>query len=151
MRTALMIMALVTASVAFAADSDWQTFYVGGGFSSDGIDPDITSMGVQLFGGVPVPYMCGPLACLAGEAGYQKTAEIKSGSWWAAAVGSVAVRSDAHLVVRYGPVTGDYGKVIAGVGIDYEIQHNMSVRMELVSRHRMDSLQFNLVYYPGRR
>ena len=52
------------------------------------------------------------------------------------------------LIGRAGYDFGDDDGFIVGVGAGYILNKNLKLRLEYVARDHVDSLQFNVVFYP---
>lgn len=151
MRAIVAVMAILWSLEVMAEQGDgWDQLYYGGGLATNSVEHGTGKTALQLFAGLPVVAECSPQRCLAVEVGYQDTSEIEADALWGAAVGSWQVAPYVELVGRLGAALGDYSSLLVGVGVGYAIEKHMTVRLEFVARNGVESLQFNLAYYPGR-
>lgn len=151
MRSIVAVVAMLWSAVLAAEQGvDWRQLYYGGGLATNSVENAAGKTALQAFAGYPLPAECGPQRCLAVEVGYQDTSDIKADALWGAAVASWQVAPYVELVGRLGAALGDYSSLLAGAGVGYAIEKHMTVRLEFVARNGVNSVQFNLVYYPAR-
>ncbi len=131
--------------------ADWAHPYFGGGLATNSVNNAAGKTALQLFAGVPLRDSCRSGFCLAAEAGYQDTSDTKADALWGTLVVTREVAPYISLLGRAGAAVGDYGSLLAGIGVDYELERDTSVRLELVRRNGVQSLQLNVVYYPWLR
>jgi len=148
---------LLLASGAAAAEKqllDTSKVYFGGGISSNDLSGFDKATGFQFFGGYKLDYKLGTGA-LGVELGYMDSGEFDSafGSTeakgiWATAVGAWPVSRNVNIIARLGFDFGDDDGLMLGGGVGYSVAKNLDLRGEYVIRDNIDSLQFNVVYYP---
>lgn len=151
MRSSIAILTFLWSITAWAEDIVvWDQFYYGGGLATNSVEGGAGKTALQLFAGMPMVAECSPQRCLGVEVGYQDTSDIEADALWGAAVGTWQVAPYVELVGRLGVALGDYSSVLAGAGVGYAIEKHMTVRFEFVARNGVNSVQFNLAYYPAR-
>src|SRR6266853_622985 len=76
------------------------------------------------------------------------TIETKDKGVWGSGVARYMVAPQWELLGRLGYDFGDDNGVMVGIGGGYILNKNLKLRLEFVSRDKVDSLQFNVVFYP---
>jgi len=162
----LIAVALIAAglcSVAAAQGFDNRRLFFGGGLGSNSISGADNATGFQIFGGYNFRELA-PKFSVDAEAGYMDTgkfkktvtlpiigsvtAETKAKGLWGSGVARYMVAPQWELLGRLGYDFGDDDGVMFGIGGGYIVNKNLKLRLEYVSRHTVDSLQFNAVFYP---
>ncbi|BAU50334.1 hypothetical protein SVA_3800 [Sulfurifustis variabilis] len=167
----LRTLALLTFSAALAVPPlaaaqggfDSTKLFFGAGISQNdasGIDDEGT--GFQIFGG----YEFGQLArnvSLDAEVGYMDSGDMKAcdtffgirqcaegdaKGLWATGVGRLALNPQFDLIGRLGFDFGDDDGLMFGIGGGFNVNKQTQLRLELVERDEISSLQFNFVYRP---
>jgi len=157
-----MAVALVAAglsSVAAAQGFDNRRLFFGCGLSQNSISNFDNATGLQIFGGYNFPALARNFYVDA-EAGYMDTGkfkrtfpgigtvETKAKGVWGSGVARYMVAPQWELLGRLGYDFGDDNGVMVGVGGGYIVNKNLKLRVEYVMRDTVDSLQFNVVFYP---
>jgi len=157
-----MAVALVAAglsSVAAAQGFDNRRLFFGGGLSQNSISNFDNATGFQVFGGYNFPAIVRNFYVDA-EAGYMDTGKFKSSfpiagavetkakGLWGSGVARYMVAPQVELLGRLGYDFGDDDGVMVGIGAGYIVNKSLKLRLEYVVRDTVDSLQFNVVFYP---
>lgn len=164
------LLALVTSTaVAHATVYDYRPaanpIYGGAGISRNSVSGWGSSTGFQIFGGYNFGTVTdGPNPIgVAAEAGYMNSGTFQRTIYvpfpitennryqgpWTTGVVTVPVASNITLLGRLGVDLGDDSGLMAGIGAGLQINSQLQARFEYVSRPHVDSLQLNLVFYPG--
>lgn len=141
---------------AYAAEVDAERFHVGGGISHNELNGD-SAFGYQAFAGYRFP-SAGSDVIPAIEIGYWDSGNIDKDTpagertvdatgLWATGLLSVPVADRMSLFGRAGYDFGDDDGLMAGGGLGYDLNVNVSLRGEVVVRDDTDSLQLNAVYW----
>jgi hypothetical protein len=153
------LVAIVFSSTAAAQKFDQRKLFFGAGLSSNSVDgADNNPIGFQFFGG----YNFGELAPkfqMDAEVGYMDSGKFKTSAFgftaessakglWATAVPRYMITPQIELIGRLGYDFGDDDGLMVGVGGGYIVNKNLKLRVEYVIRDNIDSLQFNVVFYP---
>ncbi len=156
---AVAIVATGLSSVAAAQGFDNRRLFFGGGLAQNSISNFDNATGFQIFGGYNFPALARNFYVDA-EAGYMDTGkfkrsfpiigtvETKAKGVWGSGVARYLVAPQWELLGRLGYDFGDDDGVMVGIGGGYILNKNLKLRLEYVSRHTVDSLQFNVVFYP---
>ncbi len=160
---AVALIAAGLSSVAAAQQFDQRRLFFGGGLSQNKISGADNGTGFQIFGGYNFRELA-PKFSIDAEAGYMDTGKMKTtvtipgfGSvsvdakakgLWGAGVARYMVAPQWELLGRLGYDFGDDDGVMFGIGGGYIVNKNLKLRLEFVSRDTVDSLQFNVVFYP---
>ena len=152
-----MAVALVAAglsSVAAAQGFDNRRLFFGGGLAQNMVSNFDNATGFQIFGGYNFPELARRFSVDA-EAGYMDTGkfkrtfvETKAKGVWGSGVARYMVAPQWELLGRLGYDFGDDDGVLVGIGGGYIVNKNLKLRLEFVQRDTVDSLQFNVVFYP---
>lgn len=163
------VASLLFAAPAFAAQprSNQPGFYpqqlfFGGGLSLNSESNSDTALGAQIFGGYDFGQVA-PNIGIDAEVGYMDSGSLKthvdtpfgrvyaSGharGLWAAGVGRLALNPDFDLLGRLGYDFGDDDGLLFGVGVGYNMSRQTQLRLELVERNNITSVQFNVRFKP---
>ena len=153
---AVALVATGLSSVAAAQGFDNRRLFFGGGLAQNSISNFDNATGFQIFGGYNFPALARNFYVDA-EAGYMDTGkfkrtaptlETKAKGLWGSGVARYLVAPQWELLGRLGYDFGDDDGVMVGIGGGYIVNKNLKLRLEFVSRHTVDSLQFNVVFYP---
>jgi len=153
---AVALVAAGLSSVASAQKFDNRRLFFGGGLSQNSISNFDNATGFQIFGGYNFPAIARNFYVDA-EAGYMDTgkfnrtaptSETKAKVVWGSGVARYMVAPQVELLGRLGYDFGDDNGVMVGIGGGYILNKNLKLRVEYVKRDTVDSLQFNVVFYP---
>ena len=153
---AVALVATGLSSVAAAQGFDNRRLYFGGGLAQNSVSNYDNATGFQVFGGYNFPALARNFYVDA-EAGYMDTGnfkrtaptvENKAKGVWGSGVARYMVAPQVELLGRLGYDFGDDDGVMFGIGAGYIVNKNLKLRGELVFRDTVDSLQFNVVFYP---
>lgn len=156
---ALALAALVFSSAAAAAQGfDLRRLFFGGGVSLNSASGADDGTGFQIFGGYNFPALARNLYVDA-EAGYMDTGRLdrrpcsrgfcdKANGPWTTGVIRYLVAPKVELIGRAGVDLGDDNGLMAGIGVGFIASPHFKLRGEFVARDNVDSLQFNIVFYP---
>jgi len=164
MSKALRVMALALVAMMFSSAAAGQGFdlrrvFFGGGVSQNRVSGLDTGTGFQAFGGYNFPAIARNFYVDA-EAGYMDTGKLKATGCagplcnakvngpWTTGVARYLVAPNVELIGRAGYDFGDDDGFMFGVGAGYIVSKNLKLRLEFVARDNVDSLQFNVVFYP---
>lgn len=75
-------------------------------------------------------------------------ADAKANGLWATGVGRLELNPQFDLIGRVGLDFGDDDGLMVGLGGGYNVNKQTQLRLELVERDNVSSLQFNFVYRP---
>ena len=153
----------VAAAQGFAQGFDQRRLFFGAGLSSNSTDgADNHPIGFQFFGGYNFGEFA-PKFQLDAEVGYMDSGKFKktvtvgpfsvSGEssatgLWATAVPRYMITPQIELITRLGYDFGDDDGLMFGVGAGYIVNPKLKLRAEYVIRDNINSLQFNVVFYP---
>ena len=154
-RALLVVIGMAFTSVAAAQLVDTGRLFFGTGVSSNEMSNTDSAIGWQLFGG----YGFGEVAKnvhFDAEVGYMDSgsmdrpgqSSVTANGLWAAGVGRFLLTSNIELLARLGMDFGDDDGLLGGVGAGLLLTKNIKLRFEFVKRDKVDSWQFNLVFYP---
>lgn len=157
---AVFVAPAVVAAPAGGFDSG--KLFLGAGLSQNDVSGSDEGTGYQFFGG----YRFGQIASnieLDAEVGYMDTGDMdinrtvlgipvtvdaRAKGLWATAVGRLALDPQFDLIGRLGMDFGDDDGLMFGVGAGYNVSKQTQLRLELVERDEVSSLQVNFVYRP---
>lgn len=159
----LLLVACFTGS-AGAQGFDTSRLYVGGGLSVNQLDGFEDATGYQLLVGYDLDYRLGSISSYV-EMGYMDSGEFDlqlgfpgsvtasvsteaQGIW---VTGNVVypLNPSIDLMARAGYDGGDDDGMLLGVGLAYGLAEKYVIRAEYVVRDETESLQLNLLYFPG--
>ncbi len=155
---ALALAAMVFSSAAAAQSFDLRRLFFGGGLSVNTVPGSDDGAGFQVFGGYNFPAIASNLYVDA-EAGYMDTGKLEvrcaqavcdanAKGLWANGVLRYLVTPSVELIGRVGVDLGDDDGLMIGIGAGYIVGTRLKVRLELVQRDDVSSVQFNVVFYP---
>jgi hypothetical protein len=160
---AVMLVAIGFSSVAAAQGFDQRRLFFGAGVGLNSISGADDAVGLQIFGGYNIAEVA-PKFHVDAEVGYMDsgkfkqsvsvpglgtvTAESSAKGLWATGVGRYMITPQIELIGRLGYDFGDDDGLMFGVGGGYIVNKNLKLRLEYVIRDNIDSLQFNVVFYP---
>lgn len=143
-----------------AAQSGFDTnrLFFGAGISQNDASGTDEGTGFQIFGG----YEFGEVAQnirLDAEVGYMDSGDLCVDTFlgefcddatglWATGVGRLALNPQFDLIGRLGFDFGDDDGLMFGIGGGFNVNKQTQLRLELVERDEISSLQFNFVYRP---
>ena len=156
--TAVLLAAMVFSSAAAAQGFDLKRLFFGGGVSLNSVSYADDGAGFQIFGGYNFPAIARNLYIDA-EAGYMDTGRLDQGVCsgfcnrrvngpWATGVVRYLVAPKVELIGRAGLDLGDDDGPMVGIGVGFIVTPHVKLRGEFVVRDHVDSLQFNVVFYP---
>jgi hypothetical protein len=156
---ALALTAMMFSSAAAGQGFDLRRLFFGAGVSQNKVSGLDNGTGFQAFGGYNFPAIA-PNLYVDAEAGYMDTGKLKAsgcagplcnakanGPWTTGVVRYLVVPS-VELIGRAGFDFGDDDGPMFGIGAGYIVNKNLKLRLEFVARDNVDSLQFNVVFYP---
>ena len=155
---ALALAAMVFSSAAAAQGFDLKRLFFGGGVSLNSVSYADDGTGLQIFGGYNFPAIA-PNLYVDAEAGYMDTGRLdrrvctgfcntRINGPWATGVVRYLVTPKVELIGRAGLDLGDDDGPMVGIGVGFIISPHLKLRGEFVARDNVDSLQFNVVFYP---
>ena len=156
---AVAVIAIGFSSVAVAQGFDQRRLFFGAGLSSNSISGfDNNATGFQLFGGYNFGEFA-PKFQVDAEVGYMDSGKFKKDVFgqtvhdsakglWTTGVARYMVTPQIELIGRLGYDFGDDDGLMAGVGGGYIVNPHLKLRLEYVVRDNIDSIQFNVVFYP---
>ena len=165
MRIAIALLVAFVATSAQAAGSgfDPQKLLFGVGISRNDVSRSDNGTGVQLFGAYPLGAVAKNIH-ISAEAGYMDTGsmdipagatppfgtrrDVRAKGIWANGVAHFTLSPQAELLARAGLDFGDDDGLMAGVGIGLALSKRSQLRIELVERDNVESLQLNFVIKP---
>ena len=136
--------------------------YYGAGLSSNEADNFDDAAGYQIFSGYDFGYKLGPFST-AIEAGYMNSGDFdysrntsfgpiqfstEAKGVWASGHVAYAFAGAFNALGRVGYDFGDDDGVLFGAGVDYRLSNRFALRAEYIARDTINSLQFNVVYFP---
>jgi len=148
----VLLFAMGFASVAEAQSFDQRRLFFGAGLSSNSISGADDATGFQLFGGYNFGEFA-PKFQVDAEVGYMDSGKFKPGNAkadgvWATGVARYMITPQVELIGRLGYDFGDDDGLMAGLGGGYIVNPHLKLRLEYVVRDNIDSIQFNVVFYP---
>jgi outer membrane protein with beta-barrel domain len=155
----VVLVAMGFASVASAQGFDQKRLFFGAGLSANSVDgADNHATGFQFFGGYNFGEFA-PKFQIDAELGYMDSGKFKKSLFgqtvedsakglWATGVARYMVAPQFELIARLGYDFGDDDGLMAGIGAGYIVNPHLKLRAEYVVRDNIDSVQFNLVFYP---
>ena len=156
---ALALAGMLLSSAAAAQGFDLKRLFLGGGVSLNSVSGADDGTGFQIFGGYNFPRIA-PGLYVDAEAGYMDTGRLdrracppgpcdaKAKGHWATGVVRYLVAPKVELIGRAGLDFGDDDGPMVGIGVGFIINPHLKLRAEYVARDNVDSLQFNIVFYP---
>jgi len=153
---AVALIATGLCSVAAAQGFDNRRLFFGAGLSQNQVSGADNGTGFQIFGGYNFPELA-PKFSVDAEAGFMDTGKMKvtgapgdaeADGLWASGVARYMVAPKVELLGRAGYDFGDDDGFLFGIGGGYIVNKNLKLRLEYVWRDNVDSLQFNVVFYP---
>ncbi len=156
---AFALVAMLFSSAAAGQNFDLRRLYFGAGVSQNKVSGLDNGTGFQVLGGYNFPALARNFYVDA-EAGYMDTGKLKAAGCagpfcnvkvsgpWTSGVARYLVAPNIELIGRAGYDFGDDDGFLFGVGAGYILNKNLKLRLEFVSRDHVDSLQFNVVFYP---
>ncbi|HYQ94188.1 MAG TPA: outer membrane beta-barrel protein [Burkholderiales bacterium] len=156
---AFALVAMLFSSAAAGQNFDLRRLYFGAGVSQNKVSGLDNGTGFQVLGGYNFPALARNFYVDA-EAGYMDTGTLKApacigafcnasaSGLWASAVARYMVAPNVELLGRTGYDFGDDDGFLFGVGAGYIVNKNLKLRLEFVARDNVDSLQFNVLFYP---
>ena len=153
---AVALIATGLCSVAAAQGFDNRRLFFGAGLSQNPVSGADNGTGFQIFGGYNFPELA-PKFSVDAEAGFMDTGKMKmtgapgdaeADGLWASGVARYMVAPSVELLGRAGYDFGDDDGFLFGIGGGYIVNKNLKLRLEYVWRDNVDSLQFNVVFYP---
>ncbi|MBI3897135.1 MAG: hypothetical protein HY308_02430 [Gammaproteobacteria bacterium] len=166
-RSLAAVLLTITFSSAMAADGgfDPQQVFFGVGASLNEVDNSDTGFGYQFFGG----YKFGAIANNINfdvEAGYMDTGEMeveecvnavgidicakadaRAKGLWSAGVFHFVMSPQTEILGRVGFDFGDDDGLMFGAGVGFNLNPQTQLRVELVERDNVESLQLNLAFH----
>ena len=155
----LALIAMLFSSAAAGQGFDLRRLFFGAGVSQNMVSGLDNGTGLQVFGGYNFPAIARNFYVDA-EAGYMDTGKFKrtgctgtfcnasASGLWTTGVARYLVAPNVELIGRAGLDFGDDDGLLFGIGAGYIVNKNLKLRLELVARDNVDSLQFNAVFYP---
>ena len=149
-------LAIGFSSVASAQGFDEKRLFFGGGLGANSVSGGAHALGAQFFTGYNFKEIA-PKFSIDPEAGYMDSGKFKKDGntvgdnakgLWIAAVPRFMVTPNLELLARVGYDFGDDDGLMFGLGGGYIVNKNLKLRLEYVSRDHIDSIQFNIVFYP---
>ena len=149
---------LATGSTAAAAAPFFtiNNVFLGGGLSRNDITGSDGATGVQAFGGYTFGEFA-PKLHLDAEAGYMDSGNLRPRGTqpfsrargpWTTGVVRYTVAPSVELLARGGVDLGDDDGPMLGAGVGFIASRSLKFRLEFVARDHVDSLQFNVVFFP---
>jgi outer membrane protein with beta-barrel domain len=156
---AVAVIAIGFSSVAAAQGFDQRRLFFGAGLSSNSVSGfDNNATGFQFFGGYNFGEFA-PKFQVDAEVGYMDSGKFKKDFFgqtvqdsakglWATGVARYMATPQVELIARLGYDFGDDDGLMAGIGAGYIVNPHLKLRLEYVARDNIDSIQFNVVFYP---
>lgn len=136
-------------------------FYIGGGFGSNSLSGFDDATGFQFFGGYKLPIDLAN-ATHSVEVGYMDSGDFEE-TIVIPFFGTISAKADAKglwgtytfiwpasdvvsLIARGGLDLGDDDGLMIGGGVEFNFDAPVTLRLELVQRDNIDSLQLNVAY-----
>lgn len=152
-----MTMTIFSMQIVHGAGFDANRLFFGVGMSENDHSYTHNGTGYQAFGGYEFGEVARNLK-LDVEAGYMDTGDMEFESAagqktrakgpWATGVGRYLINPQFEVHARAGFDFGDDDGFMYGAGVGYVLGPQAKVRLELVERDDVSSLQFNLVFNP---
>lgn len=141
-----------------AAGVDTGRLFFGAGVSDNDVSGSDSGTGYQFFGGYEFGQVAQNVAVDL-EVGYMDTGSMdvrvgpitvdaRAKGLWATGVGRLQLNPQFELLARAGLDFGDDDGLMVGVGAGFNVNKQTQLRLELVERDDVSSLQFNFVYRP---
>ena len=158
MLAALGGLALLAAQGAGAEGFAQSKLHVGGGLGSNSFTGFDNAIGWQVFAGYPLEMVeVGEGITSSVEVGYMNTTfkqdlgflgtyESQVSGLWATYVADYALNDQFNALGRVGLDFGDDSGLMFGIGGEYALDEQKSLRVEYVIRDNVNSLQGNFVY-----
>lgn len=152
-------LAVPTVAVAQGGFDSNKLFFGAGISQNDASGVDDEGTGFQVFGGYEFGQVAQNISVDA-EVGYMDSGDLcgdvpffgevcdDAKGLWATGVGRLALHPQFDLIGRLGFDFGDDDGVMVGIGGGYNVNKQTQLRLELVERDDISSLQFNVVYRP---
>ena len=156
---ALALAAMMFSSAAAAQGFDLRRLFFGASLSVNSVPGSDDGAGFQVFSGYNFPAIA-PNLYVDAEAGYMDTGKLerkgctgvfcdaKANGVWANGVVRYLVTPKVDLIGRVGVDFGDDDGLMGGIGAGYIVSPHFKVRLELVKRDDVTSVQFNALFYP---
>jgi hypothetical protein len=160
----LLLLAALFTGLAGAQGFATSRLHIGGGLSVNQLDGFDDATGYQLLVGYDLDFSLGA-ASSSVEAGYMDSGEFDlhlgfpgsvtaslsteaKGAW---VTGNIAypLNPSFDLLARAGYDGGDDDGLMLGAGLAYGLAEKYTIRAEYVVRDETESLQLNLIYFPG--
>lgn len=152
------VLLAVCAAPTFAASPsgiDTGRLFFGAGVSNNDVPGSDNGTGYQFFGGYEFGQVAQNVA-LDLEIGYMDTGDMdipgpgddRAKGLWATGVGRLQLNPQFELLARAGLDFGDDDGLMVGVGAGLNVNKQTQLRLEIVERDEVSSLQFNFVYRP---
>lgn len=147
-------------SSAYAEPFSERDFYIGGGFSSNSLDGFDDATGYQIFGGMDLPFSWAGAKHTV-ELGYMDSGDfdfdaiffgipistsVSASGIWGSYDLSWNVAKNVNLFTRLGFDAGDDDGIMYGAGAEFFFDAPVTLKVEIVKRENIDSLQFNVSY-----
>lgn len=159
--TCALLTALATPALAASPGAksqpgiDTGRLFFGAGISQNDVSGSDDGTGYQFFGGYEFGQVAQNVA-LDLEVGYMDTGDMDipgpgddhAKGLWATGVGRLQLNPQFELLARAGLDFGDDDGLMVGVGAGFNVNKQTQLRLELVERDEVSSLQFNVVYRP---
>ena len=158
--TCVLLTALATPALAASPNAGIDTgrLFFGVGVSQNDASGSDDGTGYQFFGGYEFGQVAQNVA-LDLEVGYMDTGDMdvrvgpftvdaRAKGLWATGVGRLQLNPQFELLGRAGLDFGDDDGLMVGVGAGFNVNKQTQLRLELVERDDVSSLQFNFVYRP---
>ena len=135
-----------------------KAMYFGGGINQNDLSGADDATGFQFFAGYDLPVKV-PNGKLSVEVGYWDSGDFdieffgvtvaseSANGIWATGVYSLQLNKTVDLLGRLGFDFGDDDGFMIGIGVGFNLNRNMQIRGEFVSRDNIDSLQANFVFH----
>ncbi|MDH5649552.1 MAG: porin family protein [Gammaproteobacteria bacterium] len=163
MKKNVLVSMVLAASIGSMSVNAKEPIYIGGGLGLNSLTGFDDATGFQFFGGYELGDMGAKGFNFAVEAGYMDSGEFERSTTipflgtvtvateakgiWATGVAAYAASPTVDLLARLGLDFGDDDGLMIGIGIGFDVNKQMQLRGEFVTRDNVDSLQFNVVYH----
>ncbi|GMR17941.1 MAG: hypothetical protein BMS9Abin33_0337 [Gammaproteobacteria bacterium] len=161
MKRSILGLVLVALSMTAAADKATNTLpiYFGGGVGFNKLSGWDDSFGIQFLGGYELGNFGAKGFDFSVEAGYMDTGDFErnfaggtvsesANGLWGTFVAAYHASPLVDILARAGLDVGDDDGPMFGVGVGFNVNKQLQLRGEFVARDNVDSLQFNVVFYP---
>lgn len=160
-KTAALALAFGLISAPIQADDFFDHAYAGGGLSINSVTGWDNATGFQIFGGYNMHMVNIQPFTMAVEVGYFDsgsfeftetfmgetfTAKSSASGLWANAVFAYPINEQFRLIGRAGLDLGDDDGPMFGIGVGYDLNRQLDLRAEYVTRDNVDSMQVNLAF-----